>query len=161
MKKATRAIRAGQNKKRNAGIVNTPVFRASTVLFDTVAEMRDAYARYRRREKVLSYGRRGTPTHWTLQEALTDLADGPEDWLADSALAGLVELGNLDTKRRTSVVDFARGHLTESARRRTTLDLPQFANECDLIATIPWCPAELVRAARTLRARDRDDLTDH
>jgi cystathionine beta-lyase len=87
MKKATRTIRAGQNKKRNGGAVNTPVFHASTVVFDTVAEMRDAHARHKRREKVLSYGRRGTPTHWTLQEALTDLAGGADTVLTPSGLA--------------------------------------------------------------------------
>ena len=87
MKKATRTIRAGQNKKRNAGIVNTPVFHASTVVFDSVAAMREAHARYRKREKVLSYGRRGTPTHWTLQDALTELAGGADTVLTPSGLA--------------------------------------------------------------------------
>jgi cystathionine beta-lyase len=75
------------NKNRNAGVVNTPVVRGSTVVFDSVAVMRDAVDRAtKKREKVLYYGRRGTPTHWTLQEAVTELAGGADTVLAPSGL---------------------------------------------------------------------------
>ncbi len=88
MKKPTRIIRAGVDKKRNAGVVNTPVVRASTVIYDSVAALRDIQERsIKKREKVLSYGRRGTPTHWTLQEALTDLAGGADTVLTPSGLS--------------------------------------------------------------------------
>lgn len=88
MKKNTRVIRAGLNKKRNAGVVNTPVVRASTVVFESVAAMRDATDRvFQKREKALYYGRRGTPTHWTLQEAITDLAGGADTVLTPSGLS--------------------------------------------------------------------------
>lgn len=88
MKKPTKIVRAGLDKKRNAGVVNTPIVRASTVVFENVAQMRDAYERVtKKREKVLSYGRRGTPTHWTLQEALTDLAGGTDTVLTPSGLS--------------------------------------------------------------------------
>jgi len=87
MKKDTKLIRAGLNKKRNAGVVNTPVVRASTVVFESVAAMRDADERaFKKFEKVLYYGRRGTPTHWTLQEAITELAEGADTVLAPSGL---------------------------------------------------------------------------
>ena len=87
MKKPTQIVRAGLDKKRNAGVVNTPVVRASTVVFESVAQMRDTHARIGRREKVLSYGRLGTPTHFTLQEALTDLAGGADTVLTPSGLS--------------------------------------------------------------------------
>src|SRR6185436_15533615 len=88
MKKPTRIVRAGLDKKRNAGVVNTPVVRASTVVFESVAAMRETHERStKKREKVLSYGRRGTPTHWTLQEALTDLAGGADTVLTPSGLS--------------------------------------------------------------------------
>ena len=88
MKKPTKIVRAGLDKKRNAGAVNTPIVRASTVVFESVAQMRDTYERVtKKREKVLSYGRRGTPTHWTLQEALTDLAGGADTVLTPSGLS--------------------------------------------------------------------------
>ena len=87
MKKDTRVVRAGLNKKRNAGVVNTPVVRASTVIFENVAAMREVTDRVlKKREKALYYGRRGTPTHWTLQEAITDLAGGDDTVLAPSGL---------------------------------------------------------------------------
>jgi cysteine-S-conjugate beta-lyase len=87
MKKNTKVVRAGLNKKRNAGVVNTPVVRASTVVFETLADMRDADERViKKNEKALYYGRRGTPTHWTLQEAITDLAGGADTVLAPSGL---------------------------------------------------------------------------
>jgi cystathionine beta-lyase len=88
LKPETRVVRAGQNKARNAGIVNTPVFHASTVLFDTVADMDAAGARvHKKGEKALYYGRRGTPTHWTLQEAMTELEGAADTLLAPSGLA--------------------------------------------------------------------------
>ena len=87
MKKPTKIVRAGVDKKRNAGVVNTPVVRASTVVFDSVAAMHESYARIKKREKALAYGRRGTPTHWTLQEALTDLAGGADTVLTPSGLS--------------------------------------------------------------------------
>jgi cystathionine beta-lyase len=91
MKKDTKVVRAGQNKKRNAGIVNTPVFHASTIIFDSVADMRESTERaVKKNEKVMHYGRRGTPTHWTLQEAITDLHGGADTVLAPSGLSACV-----------------------------------------------------------------------
>ncbi|HCX14927.1 MAG TPA: cystathionine beta-lyase [Rhodospirillaceae bacterium] len=91
MKKDTKVIRAGNDKTRNAGIVNTPVFHASTIVFDSVKAMNDADERgFRRGEKVMYYGRRGTPTHWTLQDAITELAGGADTVLAPSGLGACV-----------------------------------------------------------------------
>ena len=88
MRPETRVVRAGQNKKRNAGIVNTPVFHASTVVFDSMASMHDATERvFKKREKALYYGRRGTPTHWTLQEGISDLEGASETFLTPSGLS--------------------------------------------------------------------------
>ena len=72
-KPATRLIEAGRRKALTAGIVNPPVWRASTILFDSVAEMEAAYPP---RDGVLHYGRNGTPTSWALCEALTELEPG-------------------------------------------------------------------------------------
>ena len=63
----------GDNK---GGIVNTPVWRASTILYDTVAALR---AGVRSNEDgKLFYGRRGTPTQWSLADALTGMEPGAE-----------------------------------------------------------------------------------
>ncbi len=91
MKKDTKVIRAGYDKTRNAGIVNTPVYHASTVVFENVEAMNDADERgFKRRENVMYYGRCGTPTHWTLEEAITDLAGGAGTVLAPSGLGACV-----------------------------------------------------------------------
>ncbi|HEX8445308.1 MAG TPA: cystathionine beta-lyase, partial [Sphingomonas sp.] len=72
---ATQLVEGGRRKTWTQGIVNPPVWRASTVLFDSVADMRAASARP---NDGLYYGRRGTPTQWALADALTALEPGAE-----------------------------------------------------------------------------------
>ena len=69
----TKVVEAGRRKEWTQGIVNPPVYRASTILFDSVAAMRAAGAG---RIGTLHYGRSGTPTQWSLAEALTELEPG-------------------------------------------------------------------------------------
>src|SRR5690606_39108105 len=75
----TRLIEAGRRREwtglgeGEGGIVNPPVWRASTILFDSVAEMN---ASNPPRLGRLQYGRNGTPTTWALMEALTELEPG-------------------------------------------------------------------------------------
>jgi cystathionine beta-lyase len=57
------------------GIVNPPVWRASTILYDDVAHLRAATTNTHER---LFYGRKGTPTAWSLADALTSLEPGAE-----------------------------------------------------------------------------------
>ncbi|HKR17396.1 MAG TPA: cystathionine beta-lyase [Rhizorhapis sp.] len=78
---ATRLVQAGRRPEwtrdpsGTGGIVNPPVWRASTILYDSVAEMR---ARVHDTHERLFYGRRGTPTNWSLADALTELEPGAE-----------------------------------------------------------------------------------
>ncbi len=72
--KKTTLVTAGRNKKWTNGVVNPPVQRASTVIFDTVAEKN--HAAVNRANKTLFYGRRGTTTHFALQEAMTEVEGG-------------------------------------------------------------------------------------
>ncbi len=72
---ATRVVSAGRRKEWTGGVVNTPVWRASTILYDTVAELRERAGDTHHR---LFYGRRGTPTQWSLADALTELEPGAE-----------------------------------------------------------------------------------
>jgi len=88
MKKDTKLIHAGQNKKRNGGIVNTPVYHASTVVFENTAKLQEASEKaLKNREKHLFYGRRGTPTLWTLQEAISSLEGAADTFLTPSGLS--------------------------------------------------------------------------
>jgi cystathionine beta-lyase len=75
----TRAAEAGRQRawthldEAHGGIVNPPLWRASTIVFDTVADL-DAAPAFM--DERLFYGRKGTPTHWALREALTGLEPG-------------------------------------------------------------------------------------
>lgn len=72
----TKVVGAGRRPEWTQGIVSPPVWRASTILYDTVADMRAAGGRDTHHR--LFYGRRGTPTQWSLAEALTELEPGAE-----------------------------------------------------------------------------------
>lgn len=70
---ATKLVHAGRRPEWTHGVVNPPVYRASTCLFETL----DAYeAASRNPDAGLYYGRRGTPTTWALAEALTEMEPG-------------------------------------------------------------------------------------
>ncbi len=63
----------GRNPGRFLGAVNTPVFRASTILFPTMADMEDAA---RGEYASVSYGLHGLPTVTDLQSAFAQLEGG-------------------------------------------------------------------------------------
>ena len=73
---STRVVTAGRRREWTQGIVNTPVWRASTILYDSVADLREAGGRDTHHR--LFYGRKGTPTQWSLADALTELEPGAE-----------------------------------------------------------------------------------
>jgi cystathionine beta-lyase len=75
-KDATKVVQAGRRSEWTQGIVNPPVWRASTILYDSVADLRARGAADTHHK--LFYGRRGTPTQWSLAEALTELEPGAE-----------------------------------------------------------------------------------
>ncbi|MBM7070855.1 cystathionine beta-lyase [Shewanella sp. 202IG2-18] len=85
--KQTKIITSGRNKDWNKGVVNTPVYRASTVLFDTLDEMYNAVKNGS--ENKLAYGRRGTPTQFALQEAIAELEGGHATALYPSGAAAI------------------------------------------------------------------------
>ncbi|CAH7116993.1 cystathionine beta-lyase/L-cysteine desulfhydrase/alanine racemase [Vibrio chagasii] len=72
--KTTKLITAGRDKKWTNGVVNPPVQRASTVVFNSVEEKRKATIN--RASKTLFYGRRGTNTHFAFQDAMVEVEGG-------------------------------------------------------------------------------------
>jgi cystathionine beta-lyase len=72
-KPETRLVEAGRRAEWTQGLVNPAVWRASTILFDSVAELNAANPA---RDGTLHYGRNGTPTTWALCEALTEMEPG-------------------------------------------------------------------------------------
>jgi cystathionine beta-lyase len=87
----TRLIHSARTERGNGGrSVNVPVTRLSTVLFDNLAQMRDARAR-RDSERVLSYGARGNPTAFALEELVTELEGGYRTRLFGTGLAAVAQ----------------------------------------------------------------------
>ena len=87
MKKETKIINAGRKSKWTRGVVNPPVERASTVVFNSVKELQHAAAN--KTNQVLFYGRRGTSTSFAFSDAMTDLEGGAGCALYPSGTAAI------------------------------------------------------------------------
>ncbi|OUL58935.1 cystathionine beta-lyase [Pseudoalteromonas ulvae] len=87
MKKDTQIVSTGRKKEYTHGVVNPVVQRASTIVFDSVAQMKEAVKN--RANKTLFYGRRGTTTHFALQDAITELENGAGCALYPSGAAAI------------------------------------------------------------------------
>ncbi|WP_145492683.1 cystathionine beta-lyase [Yersinia aleksiciae] len=70
----TLLVSAGRSRKFTQGSVNTVIQRASSLVFDSVKAKKQATIN--RGNGELFYGRRGTLTHFSLQEAMTELEGG-------------------------------------------------------------------------------------
>lgn len=86
-KTETQLVHGGRRDDWTHGIVNPPVYRASTCLFDSYAELRERCADPS--AKKLFYGRKGTPTQWALEEAITELEGGEGTMLYPSGVAAI------------------------------------------------------------------------
>jgi cystathionine beta-lyase len=86
MKKDTLLTHVGRDPARYDGMVNTPVFRTSTVIHPNLAS-------YQRRpgegEKVVRYGRYGTPTTFALEDAVSQMEGGYRAVAVPSGLAAM------------------------------------------------------------------------
>jgi cysteine-S-conjugate beta-lyase len=86
MKKDTLLTHLGRDPARYDGMVNTPVFRTSTVVHPNLAS-------YEQRppdgEKVVRYGRYGTPTTFALEDAVAQMEGGFRAAAVPSGLAAM------------------------------------------------------------------------
>ena len=71
---ATALVHAGRKKRYTQGAVNPVVQRASSLVFDCLADKK--HATMNRAKGELFYGRRGTLTHFALQDAMCELEGG-------------------------------------------------------------------------------------
>ncbi|AZB57848.1 cystathionine beta-lyase (plasmid) [Cereibacter sphaeroides] len=74
---------AGRDPARHLGAVNTPVYRASTILFPTLAALEA------KEGTKLRYGRRGTPTTHALEDAVCALEKADRALLAPSGVSAI------------------------------------------------------------------------
>lgn len=89
MKDDTRLVTAGRDPSAHYGAVNVPVYRASTILHETVAEMDSANAARSRGEQVTVYGRSGTPTVFSFANAIAQLEGGYRTYCFPSGMAAI------------------------------------------------------------------------
>ncbi|MBE2896797.1 cystathionine beta-lyase [Pasteurellaceae bacterium HPA106] len=73
-KLATAVVHAGRDARYTQSAVNPVVQRASSLTFESLAQKKDATKN--RANKALFYGRRGTLTHFALQDAMCELEGG-------------------------------------------------------------------------------------
>jgi cysteine-S-conjugate beta-lyase len=83
---ATAVAHLGRNPKKHLGAVNTPVYRATTILFDSVADLEAAVAG---EYPGVIYGLHGMPTVTDLQAAFTALEGGFAAVAVPSGLAAI------------------------------------------------------------------------
>jgi cystathionine beta-lyase len=86
MKKDTTITTAGRRPHENFGIVNPPVYHASTVLFPDIATLEAAH---KDGFTGVRYGRYGTPTSWAFEEAVAALEGGHKAVSVPSGLAAV------------------------------------------------------------------------
>ncbi len=86
MKKETHLLHAGRNPSENFGIVNPPVYHASTVTFPTVKDLNEAG---KNPTEGVYYGRMGTPTSQALETAVAALEGADRAIAVQSGLAAI------------------------------------------------------------------------
>jgi cystathionine beta-lyase len=87
MKDETRVVFAGRHPRAHYGVVNTPVYRTSTILFESFEAMESGA--HEPGKMQFAYGRLGTPTSQALEEAVAELEGGYRCRLAPSGLAAI------------------------------------------------------------------------
>lgn len=85
----TIATHAGRMSAEHYGVVNTPVYRASTILYPDLASLE-------KRDVPYFYGRRGTPSSDSFEKAVTELEGGTHTLVCPSGL-GAIALALLST----------------------------------------------------------------
>ncbi|MEE8443964.1 MAG: cystathionine beta-lyase [Alphaproteobacteria bacterium] len=86
MKDDTLLTHAGLDPFANHGIVNPPVYHASTVLFPTLEAWMQA------KSAKVRYGRRGTPTSFALEDAVAELEGGQGAVTTPSGLSAVTSV---------------------------------------------------------------------
>ena len=87
-RRATTLVTGGRDRSKSFDFVNPPLVRGSTVLHDSVADMKArVQARLAGNDDVSTYGVYGTPTHHAFYAALNALEGGYRSWALPSGLA--------------------------------------------------------------------------
>ncbi|HBS22814.1 MULTISPECIES: cystathionine beta-lyase [Thalassospira] len=85
-KPATQLVHAGRRSSEYHGVVNPPVLHASTILFESLADLEKAGSSA---PGKVTYGRHGTPTRFLLEEAVAELEGGFGTLCVSSGVAAI------------------------------------------------------------------------
>ena len=83
LRSRTRLVHAGREPFEQHGFVNTPIYRGSTVLFETTDALADRFG------SRFTYGTKGTPTTEALERAWSEVAGAAGTVLTPSGLAAV------------------------------------------------------------------------
>jgi cystathionine beta-lyase len=84
---ATRLAHGGGRDSHRHGFVNPPVWRGSTVLYETMAQRRACMGK--RLEQALTYGLQGSETHHALEDLVAEIEGGTRCQIYPSGLAAV------------------------------------------------------------------------
>ncbi|EEX49986.1 cystathionine beta-lyase [Pasteurella dagmatis] len=84
---STKFIHSGRDRKFTLGSVNSVIQRASSLVFDSLADKK--YATINRTQGALFYGRRGTLTHFALQDLMMEIEGGEGCYLYSCGAAAV------------------------------------------------------------------------
>ena len=83
----TKLVHAGRKKRSTQGAVNSVIQRASSLVFDSIEAKKEAMEN--RAKGGLFYGRRGTLTHFALQDAMVEIEGGAGCYLYPCGAAAI------------------------------------------------------------------------
>lgn len=89
----TRLVHAARNHAdAETKAVNPSIVRASTVLYRDTDTLKSIRSRREKNERVFTYGARGTPTTFALEDALTEIEQGARTMLFSTGLAAIAHV---------------------------------------------------------------------
>ncbi len=123
-------VSAGRMSDSHFGAVNTPVYRASTILFPDVASLAPG-------KQLYTYGRRGTPTSHSLEDAIGALEGGAQVVLVPSGLnaATTAILSVVSSGDHMLVTDSVYGptrHFCDTTLKRLGVETTYYAPNADI-----------------------------
>ena len=126
----TKVVSAGRMSKDHFGAVNTPVYRASTILFPDLASMAPGKQAY-------TYGRRGTPGSKSLEDAIAELEGGAQVVLTPSGLNAVTTaifsvVGQGDHLLVTDSVYGPTRHFCDTTLKRLGVETSYYAPTADI-----------------------------
>jgi cystathionine beta-lyase len=123
-KQDTLIVTLGRDPETNFGVVNPPIYHASTIIHPTLKTVRD-------RSLPFGYGRRGTPTTAALQKTIAALEGGFNSLLTPSGLAAVsvALLSHLKTGDHLLMVDSVYGpsrHFCDTILKRNGIEITYY-----------------------------------